>query len=118
MYGLSIETDVSFLINRELIQVCIGLYQVILNFDESVSISLECDFEHLFQNETLIENNTLPTSASTLLKLLGAKISDINNQGNGNLELVFSNDSVLRIFDSNEDEESYQIVFDGKEIVV
>ena len=44
MYGLSEDEDLSFLIDRELGQVCVGKFQVNLNFDNQTSISIECEF--------------------------------------------------------------------------
>ena len=41
MYGLNPEINLSFLVGRELLQVCIGIHQVQLHFDKDVSISIE-----------------------------------------------------------------------------
>jgi hypothetical protein len=40
------DVDLSFLNGRELVQVRIGLYQVIFNFDEHVAISVERKFRY------------------------------------------------------------------------
>ena len=45
MYGLKQETDLTFLATAELQQVCVGLYQVILNFSNDTTISIESEYE-------------------------------------------------------------------------
>jgi hypothetical protein len=39
MYGLSKDLDLNFLNGREVVQVAIGIYQIIFGFDEDVRIS-------------------------------------------------------------------------------
>ena len=46
MYGLKNDIELSFLNNRELIQVAIGLYHVSFGFDEDVAISVEAEFRY------------------------------------------------------------------------
>ena len=41
MYGLSDDVNLSFLVGRELQQICVGLYQVQLNFDENTWVHME-----------------------------------------------------------------------------
>ena len=47
MHELKENVNLSFLNGRELVQVRIGLYQVIFNFDEDVAISVEGEFRYL-----------------------------------------------------------------------
>ncbi len=44
MYGLRKDIDLTFLIDREVIQVAIGVYQVQFHFDQDVCISFLCSF--------------------------------------------------------------------------
>jgi hypothetical protein len=118
MYGLNKNTDLSFLIQRQLEQVAIGLHQVQLNFDQDVSISLECQFDHISNGESLITSKNLPHSASSLLQLIGSKICEVENPGNGNIENIFSDQSIVKIFDNNESYESYQISAPGINLIV
>lgn len=46
MHGLKGNIDLSFLIDREVIQVAIGINQVIFAFDEDVTVSVEGQFEY------------------------------------------------------------------------
>jgi hypothetical protein len=118
MYGLSKKTDLSFLIERQLEQVAIGLYQVQLNFDQDVSISLECKFDHTSNGKSLITSENLPSSASSLLQLIGSKLIRVENHGNGNIEIIFSDQSIVKIFDDSESYESYQISAPGINLIV
>jgi hypothetical protein len=44
MYGLKKTIDLGFLMGREVGQVAIGTYQVVLGFDEDVTIAVEGEF--------------------------------------------------------------------------
>ncbi len=118
MYGLNKNIDLSFLIDRQLEQVAIGLYQVQLRFDQDASISLECQFDHISNGESLITSKNLPSSASSFLQLIGSKIVRVENHGNGNIEIIFSDQSVVKVFDDQKSYESYQITAPGIELIV
>jgi hypothetical protein len=118
MYGLNKDVDVSFLLNRELIQLCIGLYQAILRFDDAVDITLDCEF-HLNPG---LEVGTAKDPARMrfldLASLLGSPVSEVRNPGDGTLCLQFSNGSTLEIVDSNPNHESFTITTRNQLIVV
>lgn len=118
MYGLNKEVDLSFFLGNELIQVCIGLHQLILNFSGDISISIECEFFHLSKGRALNKSSELLDSARSLLSTLGCCVTDINNLGNGNLEIKLSNGDIIQINDSNEDYESYSIITPNENIIV
>ncbi len=118
MYGLKKDIDLSFFVGSELIQVCIGLHQLILNFSGDISISIECEFSHLSKGRALNKSSELPDSACSLLTTLGCCVTDINNLGNGNLEIKFSNGEIIQINDSNKDYESYCINTPNENIIV
>jgi hypothetical protein len=44
MYRLPRETDLSFLLGAELLQVCVGMNEVILHFDREIRITVMADF--------------------------------------------------------------------------
>ena len=43
MYGLAKETDLDFLLGRELSQLCVGFYVVNLELDERSASTLGCE---------------------------------------------------------------------------
>jgi hypothetical protein len=108
MYGLSPQTDLSFLADRELLQVCFGLHQVTLNFECETSVSIESNY---FMNG-------VSRDRAALCSLLGHRVSAARNVGDGSVDLVFSSGDRLYILDSNKDYESYQIVAPGIQIIV
>lgn len=110
MHGLAKEKDLSFLLERELLQVCVGVYQVILKFEGGIEISLECDYQ--------VVPDLSSSPAASLLNLLGSRITNVEKSGNGGVVLGFSDRGTIRIHDSNKDYESYQIVTPEQQIIV
>jgi hypothetical protein len=120
MYGLKKGTDLGFLNGRELIQVCIGLYQTIFKFDEEVAISVEGEFRY-FDGQDERASREEPNSAllaARTVALLGATIEIFEANADGTLILTFSNKHRLTILDSSKDYESYDITRPGQTIVV
>ncbi len=118
MHGLNKNVDLTFLSNREVIQVAIGKYQVIFAFDEEVNISVEGMFDY---SEGATASRWLPGSsqaATSAIGLLGARIESVRAQEDGTLELVFSNGAHLVLRDVNSEYESYQSTRRGETIVV
>lgn len=52
LYELAKDADLTFLRGRELIQVAIGIYQVVFRFDQNVTISVEDSFEFTAEAKT------------------------------------------------------------------
>src|SRR5262245_39495356 len=100
MYGIPNNVDWSFLISKELLQVCIGRHQISLRFEGDVSIDIECAFDHFGPSSKLLSVQlNCPERAATLVSLLGMMISTATNKSGTTLELVFSNLEVLAIHD-------------------
>jgi hypothetical protein len=118
MYGLPIDTDLTFLHGKELESVSIGLHDVILHFDERVKITVtsECKYQTKTGETISIEN--YPASASLICKLINHSIVDAQGEENGTLSLKFSNGDTLIIYDDSEQYEAYQIQNGDKLIVV
>jgi hypothetical protein len=120
MYGLSKDIELSFLIRREVIQVAIGIYQIIFGFDEDVKISVQAQFKY-FDGKTesvwIPEPGSAQIAARTVA-LLGATIESFKSYENGTLALMFSNGHRLNILDSSKEYESYDITRPGQTIVV
>jgi len=109
MYGLPTNMDLSFLLGKELIQVCIGTFQSILRCGGGACSSLECEYR-VFRMSGDGDGTSAPcSSADGLTAILGRKIVGVTNNGGGELAITFSNDSVLVIYDTNTEYESYQI---------
>jgi hypothetical protein len=119
VYGLHHDVDLSFLMRREVLQVCIGMFQVQIHFDQNVSISVEARLQYTDRaGKTFEWLPNKPSQAATTVDLLGLVISDLRPEPNGTLTLIFSDIAKLIIFDDHKRHESYQIVKPGTTIVV
>lgn len=118
MYGLPQHITLDFLRNRELIQLLVGQYQLILRFDADISISVESDFDHTRDGKSQLLSGSLPKAAASLLGLVGAKVARVENVGGGQICIHFSTRDVVCIKDSNPDGESYEIVGPNMHIIV
>ena len=117
MYGLPADFDGAFLVGRTLEQVCFGLYQVALQFDQQVSITIEGRFSHQRPSESSERVVAFPLEQSDLMQLLGQSISKVNATPDGTLALVFDKGHTLYCYETPE-YESYQINSGGKIIIV
>jgi hypothetical protein len=118
MYGLREGMDLSFLRGREVIQIAIGVHQVIFAFDGDIGISLESEFCTARDSAgSSTWRGGEPRSACPALSPLGAVIVDVNGREDETLILVFSDKKRPTIYDSREFE-SYTISRPGETIVV
>jgi len=120
MYGLKKQIDLTFLNGRELIQLAVGLYQVIFRFDEDVAVSVEGEFRYFDGQAEWIWRPEPGSSliAARTVALLGATIESLESNANGTLALTFSCGHRLTLADSSREYESYQITRPGETIVV
>jgi hypothetical protein len=109
MYGLPQDIDLSFFSGKELIQVAIGLFNVQLHFEGSVSVSVEHRIEHTSEESTLFweQEVTPPVSTSSLLNLIGSNVTLASAVPDGTLTLQFSNGDTVRVFD--QEDEAYTV---------
>ncbi len=118
MYGIPAGIDWTFIIGTELQQLCIGIHQLSLQFSGDVAIGVECDFEHAGHPAAASQCRGLPGRAPSLISLLGSRVDAVAREGGRVLVLSFSNGEQLRILDSNESFESFQITARGLTIIV
>jgi hypothetical protein len=119
MFGLPVGTDLSFLIGRDLEQVCFGRHEVVLRFGDAVSISVESEMGYKSGCEPLVRYVDIISSAPALCSLLSSSITNAVPRSAGTLALEFSNGDVLEVYESNgESYESYRISHGEKMIVV
>jgi hypothetical protein len=108
VYGLSKETDLSFLLRERLERVDVSEHQAQLHFAGAISISIEGECE--LDREAIVFEQ--------LKSLTGKSVSGATVQNKGTLNIVFDGGRRLSILDSNENYESYQITGPGVNIVV
>lgn len=119
MYGLPKDFDGGRLVGRFLEQICFGLYQIQLGFDERVTIAVSSSF--LYRDSTpdpkAIEIPDLPVVQANLLQLLHHAIVKAFGNHEGTLTMEFDNGHVLQCFDQP-NYEAYEIILGDKHIIV
>jgi hypothetical protein len=118
MYGLPKHVDLRFLIGKELLSISVAPNEVILRFDDylTINITSECNYQPSVGEIIRIEN--YPASASLICRLLCSSITEVKGEEDGTLVLQFSNGDTLTIFDDSKQYESYQIKHGDKLIIV
>ena len=118
MYGLPENVDLSFLQGKRLIQICIGSHQIILRFDEDISISIESPIKLLSRNGEHYIYDQASSINKDFIELLESSVVNVIPYTTGTLRLVFGNGSEIELTDDSIQYESYQIFRDGKIVVV
>jgi hypothetical protein len=118
MFGLNDSEDYNFLKLKRLIQICISQYQVILRFDDDISISVESAIRYKNRqgNYYTYEDNKL--IGSDFISLIGNKIHSIDCENSNILKLSFDTKEVIELINDSEAYESFNIFVDGKTIVI
>ena len=119
MYGIDKSTNFDFLVGKDLIQICIGLYKVTMNFSNQITIAAECVIHLHNPDETSFEifcDN--PVLTKVLTCLLGRTIESVNNESKDEINMIFSDNFKMSIFDSNKSYESFTVTTPDFEIIV
>ena len=112
MHGVPNGLNLSFLHGSELIRVNVGPYHIQLFFDPEAYISVECEWELLGSDRTLLDRGEPGTDEMLALpvrRLLGRRVSQIEVNPPTSISLRFDCGQVLRIIDSNAIYESFSI---------
>ncbi len=118
MYRLSKDASLSFLIGVELLQVCVGRNEVILNFDRNVRLTILSDFSvSIAGGRSIIYKETI-TGAVALFPLLHDVIEQARATEEGGLFLKFRSGMCVEAFDTSEQYESFWISNGDKQIIV
>ena len=109
------DIDWSFLVGGQLTQLCIGGCDVILRFDDKISITMMGDdaTEDYFQHKTASPSSSavkgMPGRAVSLVSLIGATVQKVVAENNTTLAIYLSNAEELRIFDTSDSYESFTV---------
>jgi len=118
MYGLPSSVSLSFLEGRTLLQVCIGLHDLILNFDGDTTITVCSSIGYSTTFAQVKRYVDFRQSATVLCTFLGTTIRAAKNAGDGTLALEFTKGRTLHLYDDSTDYESYTIKHGDQLIVV
>jgi hypothetical protein len=107
-----------FLFGNELLQICLGQWQIQLNFDKG-RISIDSDLEHIDKNGTIRRHNTEEDRLSPLFihRLLGQSVQTIESEPFC-LVIGFDNGDTIRIFTDEGPYECGQIYDDSGLLIV
>ena len=118
MYGLPVDTDLSFLAGATLLQVCVGENEVILNLNSSSSVMIASSVCFLQPDGTLSTLDNAPRLGQAVLPLLGQHVTSVSVVAPGTLRLMWSSGQVTEILDSWREYESYTITHGDRVLVV
>ena len=117
MYGLPKNIDLDFLKGKRLVQICISSNQVIMRFDDDISISIESVIK-LYKGKEVWSYEVNTSINTDFINLLGNLIVDYTHYESGTLVLYFDHGSKIELNDDSENYESYQIIGNGQTIIV
>ena len=118
MYKLSTSEDLSFLARAELIQVCIGANEAILNFHPDSRITILADFSVTDGTGAPVIYDDPRRGAAALVGLLCDTITAAEATCSGDLRVTFASGAKLVAFDSAAEHESFWIKGPRGEIIV
>lgn len=132
MYGLAANIDLSFLAGIELLEIRVGRYQVRLEFENLVAISIRGllfvssvdgggHAPPISCSEGLAKamgNASVCSTMARLIQLLGHRVDAIKRTRDGTLILSFEHSGRVTILDSNCGFESYEISHGDRTIIV
>ena len=119
MYGFPSSEEFAVLIDRELIQLRIGMYQVQLAFDGDLTLSIESIFIHSAAPMSNPKDDfSFPRSGSTLVSFLGLKVVSAITTPPESLTVEFSNGESLTVYDNDPSYEALQFSGPGISVIV
>ena len=116
MYGVPDGLDWTFLVNREVLQIGIGLFTVLVRLDEG-DISIEGRYAWLSQGKQQEGDAESPSTAIMLTEILGRKVQTCSKRDDITLEIHFEN-GVLLLRDDRPEYQSFVISVPGVTLIV
>lgn len=118
MYGLPLNVDLNFFRGKKLQQVCIGANEIILKFDDYISITIMSPIACMFAGAESQQYDDYRSAAGALVVFLQDVVSSAKGGISGTLTLEFLGGGRLDIYDDSTQYESYIIKNADKLIVV
>ena len=115
---MELKKDTDFFIGKSLMQICFGLYQLQLNFNDNIRIEVSegAVYEDIKKTQFLwnFSNGRLPFPINNLIEYT---ITKANFSEENSLTLFFNNNEKLKIISAGDNKESY-IVNKGNDFEV
>lgn len=118
MYGLPVDFDPAVLRGEELVQVCVGQSDLILNFEPRLSILVTSAVAYAPAGGRPVTFASFPEAGRELLALLGDTVDTVSLLNGRTLQLHFRTGASLAIVDDSDRFESYTIKRGDRLIVV
>jgi hypothetical protein len=118
MYGLPSSVDLGFLSGRTLGAVCVGEHSLVLDFDKSVSITVESAVGCEDDTGTVQRYDDFRQAAGMLFAFLSQDVRVAERASQTTLVLEFENGKRLEIYDDSEQFESFVIRSEGEVKIV
>jgi hypothetical protein len=112
------QSDLSFLVDKELLQFCYGEHEIILNFSDDISLTVESQLHLKMKNGDQFQWNSGSRKQSNLESLINSKVISISLAPDNSLDIVFENNALATIKINENGFESYQITYHKKYYVV
>lgn len=116
MYGIPKDFPFEAVTKEVIVQICFGWNQIILRFDEVISISVECSI--ILDEDVLNEHEDICRHAGRLLQLLHQKINSVTTDNDKDLKFTFDSGATLTLCDDSEHYESYIVDVADKKYVI
>ena len=112
--------SLSFLKGKELLQICIGLYQIILKFEASLCISVEGKIIIRSGAKIISWNQKFEKADFLISDILGSKIFDVDINEDYTISINLDKDnSVIELYKTGKNDfESYNIEDPDNNIIV
>jgi hypothetical protein len=118
MYGLPPDLDLNFLSGKSLLQICVGVHDLILNFDRSVSITVTSSIGCAIAGGPHRKFEDFRQAAAVAVVLLYQTVTSAKGDADGTLSMEFHDGGHLDIYDDSKEYESYTIRHGEKLFVV
>jgi hypothetical protein len=118
MYGLPSRTNLDFIKGTTLLQACFGPHDLILKFDETVSISIWSSVAVGSLGTNLLRHTRFEEISQAILSLLNRQVLNVGWTPNGTVSLTFEGNDLLEVYDDSASYESYTISSPAGLIVV
>ena len=117
MYGLPKGLSLKFLCGKTLVQVCVGAHDMILNFDDDVSVTVTSHISCAGPDGAARQYHDFARAMPDLKVFLNQTIAKAEGNEDGTLLLAFDAVGTLAIYDDSAEYESYTIRH-GKRVIV
>jgi len=118
MYKLPKGVDLGLLVGKQLLQICIGSADIMLNFDDNTRITVmtAIHYERYDGRKGVSEDGGEIVAA--LHECLGCQIVDFSASEEGTLRLVLSSGATIEVRDDDPHHECYWIRHHESQIIV